>query len=57
MKDLIRSLNITKSDDLIDIEEKLLDIPDFSSDYYLVKKLNSNSYVEAALEIYEYLHI
>jgi hypothetical protein len=40
---------------LAEIEGLLLQIPDFSSNYYSIKKMNCNSYAEAAEVIYNFL--
>jgi hypothetical protein len=55
MKELIRNLRLTKENTQAEIEQALLDVPDFSSDYYAIKKMNCDSYVNAAIEIYNHL--
>ena len=55
MRDLIRSLKFTKESSLEFISETLLRVPDFSSNYYLIKGLGCYSYDEAALKVYDYL--
>ena len=55
MKDLIRSLNLTKENTRVEIEQALLDVTDFSSNYYAIKRMNCDSYADAAFEIYNYL--
>jgi hypothetical protein len=55
MKELIRSFKFTKETTLLEIEETLLGIVDFSSSYYSIKRLNCDSYGDAAKEIYNYL--
>lgn len=55
MKELIKFYGFTNETTLIEIEKRLLYIPDFSYEYYSVKKMNCNSYAEAAEIIYNYL--
>jgi len=55
MKDLIESLKLTNLNTLTEIEELLLSIKDYSPEYYLIKKLNVDSYIDASEKIYEYL--
>ena len=55
MKNIIEYFKFTKVTTAIEIEEKLLSIPDYSSNYYSIKRMNCNSYFEAAETIYNYL--
>lgn len=55
MKQLIRSLNLNKENTQTEIEEALLKIRDFSPEYYSLQRMNCDSFVEASIEIYEYL--
>jgi hypothetical protein len=56
MNDLIRSLNITKETSLSDIEQLLLDVPDFSPNFHRIKGMNVESWYDAAVKIYNHLH-
>ena len=55
MKELIRTFNFTKETSQLEIEETLLGVADFSPSYYSIKRMNCDSYGDAAKEIYEYL--
>lgn len=55
MRDLIRSLDLTSQNTKGEIEQALLEVADFSSDYYAIKKMNCDSYCDAAKEIFEQL--
>ncbi len=54
MEELIRNLKLTKQNSKEEIEKQLLDVQDFSRNYYLLKNMNT-SYWEAAEKIFEEL--
>ncbi len=55
MEQLIKNLKLTKENTQIEIEQLLLNTQDFSQNYYLIKRMNTNSYAEAAEKIYKEL--
>lgn len=56
MEALIKSLGLAKDNSLVKIEETLLAIPDFSNDYWLIKKIGCDSYAELAERIHKQLN-
>jgi TFIIF-interacting CTD phosphatase-like protein len=55
MNDLIRILNFTKQSTLLEIEESLLQVNDFSHEYYCIKRMNCDSYAAVAKKIFDKL--
>lgn len=55
MEKIIKKFSFTKETSQKEIEETLLNVPDFSPTYYEIKKMNCFDYGEVSEKIFNYL--
>lgn len=55
MEQIIKKLKFTKETSQQEIEETLLNVPDFSQTYYEIKKMNCFDYGEVSEKIFKNL--